>query len=190
MCDNRCQRASTHHARKTADKPNKKEKKRRRSRDFDFCFRFTSITSHPSATAALPPGLPWIALRCCGLLPSLRLDIASSVWHLSGSQTEPDSVRLLPLRVTVRSPSWWDCGVCGLCPDSQRAVKAAFKFTLLSPQRAEGKRGHGREEAPPAPPTLTPPSPGNRLGRHGLVSLFKTFSSPSTSRGFACFTQL
>lgn len=78
---------------------------------------------------------------------------------------------------------------CGLCPDSQCAVKAAFKFTLLSPQRAEGKRGHGREEAPPAQPTLTPPSPGNRLDRHGLLSLFKTFSSPSTSRGFACFTQ-
>lgn len=101
-----------------------------------------------------------------------------------------------------RTPSGFSCSellsearadetvVCGLCPDSQRAVKAAFKFTLLSPQRAEGKRGHGREEAPPAPPTLTPPSPGNRLGRHGLLSLFKTLSSPSTSRGFACFTQL
>lgn len=155
MCDNRCQRASTHHARKTADKPNKKEKKRRRSRDFDFCFRFTSITSHPSATAALPPGLPWIALRCCGLLPSLRLDIASSVWHLSGSQTEPDPVRLLLLRVTVRSPSWWDCGVWplpGLAARSEGSVQVHASLPAASGgQEGAWARGGTARPADPDP---------------------------------------
>lgn len=50
----------------------------------------TKTTARPPSTTgstcphiAAPSGLPWIALRCCGLLPSLRLDIASSVPRLA-----------------------------------------------------------------------------------------------------------
>lgn len=118
---------------------------------------------------AAPLGLPWIALRCCGLLPSLRLDIASSVARLAPSSV-PNSFKktfeckggprcFFPDKLTdanrlIRLAA-------GACLDSHWRLRSSSRFFPRCEQRAERGMDVYRRRPPARACDLTPPSGRN-----------------------------
>lgn len=161
MCDNRCQRASTHHARKTADKPNKKKKKKKKKQGLRFLlsFHLDNITSvrYRCSPSGLTLNRTQVLRSASKFAPGHRVERLAPFWvpNRTGPRPASPAPSYCPKPELMRL---W-CVASARTRSAQWRQRSSSRFSPRSERRARGGMGERRHRPPrrpwPRPPRVT-----------------------------------